>query len=124
MANRKCSRNISFRVTEEEWKRFDELTRIIGKPKGTILRQLIEGFVYQPCPTSEALQYIKQLRYIGNNLNQIARVAQRTGNIDTPFLKELYRQQVEIIDSVENLLFTPITFDIKRIMRSDSQNDE
>ena len=111
-------------MTEEEWKRFDELTRIMGKPKGTILRQLIEGFVYQPCPTSEALQYIKQLRYIGNNINQIARVAQRTGNIDTPFLKELYRQQVEIIDSVEALLFTPITFDIKRMMRSDSQNDE
>lgn len=116
MANRKCSRNIGFRVTEEEWKQFDELTRIMGKPKGTILRQLIEGFVYQPCPTSEALQYIKQLRYIGNNINQIARVAQRTGNIDTPFLKDLYRQQLELIESTDDKLMAPITFDIKKVL--------
>lgn len=118
MANRKRNRNIGFRATEEEWARFDNLSRITGKPKGTILRQLIEGFVYQPCPTSEALQYIKQLRCIGNNINQVARIAQRTGNIDTPLLKDLYRQQLEIIDSVEDLLFTPITFDIKKVMRN------
>ena len=102
MANRKCSRNIGFRMTEEEWKRFDELTRIMGKPKGTILRQLIEGFVYQPCPTSEALQYIKQLRYIGNNINQIARKI-NSGAVRSYNFDEVISNQTEIISILQEI---------------------
>ena len=33
MANRKSTRNIGFRVTEEEWRQFDDFTKIYRKPK-------------------------------------------------------------------------------------------
>ena len=124
MANRKSTRNIGFRVTEEEWRQFDDLTKIYRKPKGTILRQLIQGFVYQPCPSLEAIQCLKQLRYIGNNINQIAHVSQKTGNIDTPLLKDLYRQQLELIESTADKLMAPITFDIRKVLGNDLRNEE
>ena len=124
MGYRKRHRSIAFRVTEEEWKQFDELAKIYRMPKGTILRGLIEGFVYQPCPVDEAIEYIKQLRHIGNNINQIAYVAQKTGNIDTPMLKDQYRQQLEIIAATKRSPSTPVTFDIRKVLGNDLRNEE
>ena len=124
MGYRKRHRSIAFRVTEEEWRQFDELANIYRMPTGTILRGLIEGIVYQPCPVDEAIEYIKQLRHIGNNINQIAYVAQKTGNIDTPLLKDLYRQQLDVIAATKHSLSAPVKFDIKKVLGNDLRNEE
>lgn len=47
MANRKSTRNIGFRVTEEEWRQFDDLTKIYRKPKQKAYR-------------SENMRYLKE----------------------------------------------------------------
>ena len=76
------------------------------------------------CPVDEAIEYIKQLRHIGNNINQIAYVAQKTGNIDTPMLKDLYRQQLEIIAATKRSLSTLGTCDIRKVLENDLRNEE
>ena len=116
MENRKCNKVILFRVTEQEWNDFDQLAKtIMKKPKALILRQLIKGFVYQPSPSEDVIKLLRILTRISNNINQIAYVANKTGNIDAPALAELYRQQIGIISETRDKLTTPISFDLNRI---------
>ena len=51
---------------------------------------------------------IRQMQRIGNNINQIAVVAHKSGNIDAVLYKDNYRQLLELIDQVMDLLQDPV----------------
>ena len=54
------------------------------------------------------IEYLKQIRYIGNNINQLAIIANKTGNIDMVLLKEYYSGQLQEIADVKRILQQPL----------------
>ena len=100
-------RRICTRVTEEEFKAFDEYTAKAKTSKDAYLRGLISGVRLKPAPSEELITVIRQMQRIGNNINQIAMVANKTGNIDVMFYKDNYRQLLESIDRVMDLIQEP-----------------
>ena len=49
---------------------------------------LIKNRIPQPLPSDDFQEVIKQLRKIGNNLNQLTVIAHKTGSIDIMKYKE------------------------------------
>ena len=101
-------RRICTRVTEEEFKAFDEYTAKAKISKDAYLRGLIEGVWLKPAPSEEMIAVIRQMQRIGNNINQIAVVAHKSGNIDAVLYKDNYRQLLKLIDQVMDLLQDPV----------------
>lgn len=106
--NRTRYRRICTRVSEEEFRAFDEYTAKAKLSKDAYLRGLISGVRLKPAPSEELLTVIRQLQRIGNNINQIAVVANKSGHIDTVLYKDNYRQLLELIDQVMDLLQDPV----------------
>ena len=53
-----------------------------GLKEGILLRNLIDNFEPKEKPSEEFYETMQQMRSIGNNLNQIARKANSTGDIN------------------------------------------
>ncbi len=62
-----------------------------GLNKSEFLRTLIRGTELKEKPGEQFYEFMKILRPIGVNMNQIARVANSTGNID----KEYYQKEAD-----------------------------
>lgn len=96
MANRECKNELKIYLNDDEKYILDEKVRLSGiKDKSAFLRQLIlYGFVYD-IDYSDLREYNTTLSKIGNNLNQIAKRMNATGNIyatDVKQVKELMKQ--------------------------------
>lgn len=78
-------RTISFllRLNEAEHVRLMTDVRQTGLSREAYLRALISGYVPRPLPPAEYYEVLRELRAIGNNLNQIAAKAHATGHPDS-----------------------------------------
>ena len=56
------------------------------------------------------IEIIHQLRRIGNNINQLAMIANKTGQMDAVLYRENYRQLMELIEKIMDLIQEPIVF--------------
>jgi len=68
------------------YKEDDELKRkcyLVGLNESELIRNLIMGFAPREKPGKEFYEEIKNLRQIGNNLNQLARYTNTTGILKT-----------------------------------------
>lgn len=77
-------RTISFllRLNEAEHVRLMTDVRQTGLSREAYLRALISGYVPRPLPPAEYYAVLRELRAIGNNLNQLAAKAHATGHPD------------------------------------------
>lgn len=96
MANRERKNELKIYLNDDEKYILDEKVRLSGiRDKSSFLRQLIlYGFVYD-IDYSDLREYNTTLSKIGNNLNQIAKRMNATGNVyatDVKQVKELMRQ--------------------------------
>jgi hypothetical protein len=105
---RKRFRSVCFRLTQEEWEKLDKKVAEMGIPKGTYLRNLASRILLKPIPDEKLIEILKQMRHIGNNINQLTIVANKTGNIDMVLLKDYYERQLQEIAEVKSLLRQPI----------------
>ncbi|MBR3311300.1 MAG: plasmid mobilization relaxosome protein MobC [Solobacterium sp.] len=105
---RKRSRYVGFCMTEEEWLALDKKVTEMGIPKGTYLRNLASRILLKPVPDEKLIEILKQMRHIGNNINQLTIVANKTGSIDMVLLKDYYERQLQEIAEVKSLLRQPI----------------
>lgn len=80
-------------MSEDENEKFMEKIEKSGVSKEVCLRSLISGYAPQSRFPNEYYKMIAELRAIGNNLNQIAMVANCTGEID----KESYKKEVKYL---------------------------
>ena len=80
MKNRKC--RVEFRLSEDELCILNQAVMLSGLSREEYLRTLIKYIIPSNTPSVEFLEVIKQLRMIGNNMNQIAVIAHKTGSID------------------------------------------
>jgi hypothetical protein len=95
-------------MTEEEWLALDKKVTEMGIPKGTYLRNLASRILLKPVPDEKLIEILKQMRHIGNNINQLTIVANKTGSIDMVLLKNYYERQLQEIAEVKSLLRQPI----------------
>ena len=70
-------------LTMEEFARLDANVKKSGLCREPYLRALIEGREVREAPTQEWRKLIGLLSGMGNNLNQLARHAHYTGQMDT-----------------------------------------
>lgn len=80
--NMNRTKEIKIRLDETELIKLNALTKESGRSRESYLRSLINGVV--PCnkPSKEYLEVLSELRHIGTNMNQIARVANKSSYID------------------------------------------
>lgn len=95
---------IEVRLSNEELMFLNSEVAKTGLSREEYLRSLINKVVPANKPTDELVEVIKQLRMIGNNLNQIAVIAYKTSSIDVMKYKhESERLQQEILKIMESI---------------------
>lgn len=87
-------------LNDQEYRAYRSAVKQSGLTQETFLRQLITGYVPRPAPPMDYHRMIRELNSIGNNLNQIAAVANSNGYINI----EEYRQAISALrNSLTNI---------------------
>ena len=83
--------NIKFSLwlNEKEYIKLEKLAKTTGFKKAPLIRNLIMGCEVKPHPPEQLPKLLRELSAIGNNINQIARVANSTGEINYQGLNEI-----------------------------------
>ncbi|MFN3366739.1 MAG: MobC family plasmid mobilization relaxosome protein [Exiguobacterium mexicanum] len=76
-ANRKENRQINFRVSEPEFQRLEQMATDAGMSVPTFCKKKAQGTRMSPPKINKegALEIARQLRAIGNNVNQLSKRA-------------------------------------------------
>ena len=88
-------------LTMDEFARLDANVKKSGLRREPYLRALIEGREVREAPTQEWRKLIGLLSGIGNNLNQLARHAHYTGQMDTEEINKALDEIGETFDHVK-----------------------
>jgi hypothetical protein len=66
----------------------------------TFIRSIINGYDLKEAPPLDYYKVLAELRAIGNNLNQVARVANTTGKIDATYYTENTDKLIHVTDEL------------------------
>lgn len=96
MKLRERSRNKLVRLNAEEYAHLNKQAKESGLSGEALIRSLIMGIDIKPLPADQLNEIRRQLSSIGNNINQIARVANGTGHIDKEDIDAIKTMQAQI----------------------------
>lgn len=74
-----------------------------GLSCSALLRRLVLGLDIRPRPPDEWPELVRQVSAIGNNINQLVRVANSERKVDPETLREVMRLQAAVWEKVRNL---------------------
>ena len=77
-------------------------SQAVGMNASDYIRHLIVGYKPKEKPSEQFYEEIKNIRNIGNNINQIARITNAKGVIDVPHLKKEIDKLDELIIDMKN----------------------
>lgn len=100
-ANRKRKIRISVRLTEEEHRELLKKCELTGLSIEGLVRKLIDGNEIRARPTKEYLKLEKGMAAIGNNINQVAHVA----NLCKCVKSEQIQQLIDMMGDLWDLLW-------------------
>lgn len=98
MQNR--TKEVTFRVTPLEKEHLKTEAVKAGLPIEPFLRRLVLGVDLKPRPPAELTEVLRQLSAIGNNINQIARIANSSG--------EISQADIEYIKTMQSMIWQKI----------------
>lgn len=100
-------------LTDDELEHVNELVKISGINREQYTRMLYRKVIPRPCPSTELLETINQLRRIGTNINQIAYIANATDNINKDYFTSCYEELQDQILNIKNIMLssTPLVID-------------
>ncbi|MDL2287975.1 MobC family plasmid mobilization relaxosome protein [Oscillospiraceae bacterium OttesenSCG-928-F05] len=75
-------------LTQDAMTKLKALCKKSGQSHSSIIRALIDGAAIREMPPIDYHKLISEVRAVGNNINQIARVANTTGNINKTAYEE------------------------------------
>ena len=107
---RKRNYGLHIFLNEEEYLKFTELAKETGLSRSQLFRYIILGFVPVQAPPADYKTLIRELRAVGNNLNQILVIARTNGILNVPDL----RKAISDLREVEMLMREAFTI-IKKI---------
>ena len=105
------------RVTDREYYKVMAVCQQLKITPSRVIRAFLDqgevhATVYENGVNDQTLtllnQIITELKRIGNNINQLAMIANKTGNIDMVLLKEYYSRQLQEIADVKRILQQPL----------------
>lgn len=79
---------IKIRMNLDLLNELNKKVSITGLSREAYVRSLISGYIPRAIPSEDFNKVIKQLRSIGNNLNQITVIANSTGKINNKVYKD------------------------------------
>lgn len=82
-------------------------SQAVGMNASDYIRHLIVGYKPKEKPSQQFYEEIKNIRNIGNNINQIARITNAKGVIDVPHLKKEIDKLDELIIDMKNKYLRP-----------------
>lgn len=99
-------RKLCIRLTEEEKTKLNELKEKTGFTYARVIRMMIlngnRTMVFRSRPSDYAPKIIRELNAIGNNLNQILRIAV-INNVDTEEIKDTVKTVEHLSKEICNL---------------------
>ena len=98
---------ITFRLNRGECDRFKKRVKKSGLSQEAYLRQLIEGCVPRESPPADYFTFMRELRAVGNNLNQIAQKANALGLIDAAHYDEAVGEYRRLVREITAAVILP-----------------
>ena len=92
----KRQKQLTVRFTDEEYAALKGNADIAGMKMEPFVRQLVEGCTIKPRPPDSYVRLSQQVAAIGNNLNQLAHIANATGKVSDHSLQQAQRLMEEI----------------------------
>lgn len=101
--NKMRTRNHRFSVwlNDKELAHLTRQAEITGLKKEPLIRKLIMGADIQPRPPDNIAQLIREINYIGNNINQIAKKVNTESRVSQAQLDEVFQLLGEIYREVK-----------------------
>ena len=106
-ANRKRSNQFIIRLNDQELDHLNTLVAMAKLSRESYIRMLINGVIPRAAPSKELLETTKLLRNIANNINQVARIANRNGSLDTETYQSNYADLLDTIDQIMLMMQAP-----------------
>ena len=100
---RKRMIKISVRLNEQEHTHLKRLSEITGLKMEPLIRKLILGQEIRPRPPENLAALLRQMSAMGNNINQIAKVANSSKFIRSEDIEEIKKMQSELWKVVKNM---------------------
>ncbi|WP_261721491.1 MobC family plasmid mobilization relaxosome protein [Weissella cibaria] len=96
--NRKDSRQINFRVSEQDYLKLSQSAKTLNMSVPAFVKKKAQGarIVAPKIGAEEAQALTRQLAKIGGNLNQLAKNANQGGNVPAQALQELKSEVAHI----------------------------
>ena len=92
---------MTVRLTEREHKYLQRQAANAGLKMEPFIRKLIMGADIQPRPPDNIAQLIREINYIGNNINQIAKKVNTESRVSQAQLDEVFHLLGEIYRDVK-----------------------
>lgn len=89
------------RLTDKEKKQLQRQAENAGLKMEPFIRKLIMGTDIQPRPPDNVVQLIREINYIGNNINQIAKKVNTENYVSQSQLEEILHLLGEIYREVK-----------------------
>lgn len=105
---RKRTYRVEVKFTEEEFNHLMELIKQSKLSRESYIRMLVSGVIPRAAPSKELLETTKLLRNIANNINQVARIANRNGSVDTETYQSNYADLLDTIDQIMLMMQAPV----------------
>lgn len=94
---------ISVRLTEQEHKRLKTNAAACALKMEPYIRKLIAGSEVKARPSNEYVKLLREINAIGNNINQIAHIANAEQHISESKINEVLHLQNEIMRMVRSV---------------------
>lgn len=105
---RKRTYRVEVKFTKEEFNHLMELIKQSKLSRESYIRMLVSGVIPRAAPSKELLETTKLLRNIANNINQVARIANRNGSLDTETYQSNYADLLDTIDQIMLMMQAPV----------------
>ena len=113
---RERNKVVTLRLNEREFYLLNLKVKRYSSSKSAFLRSLIQFINPPPMPSKELLEYIRQLRYIGNNLNQLTIKAHQTGDIHYDEIRSIRDELYRSIRDIKQMISMEHPIDPSRVL--------
>ncbi len=89
-------------LNEKEYENLCRLCKETNLNKGRLIRLLLEGYVPPPAPPVEYNKLIREVRAVGNNINQILFFVNANGILNVPDLKDELKKLRKVEEEIRD----------------------
>ena len=102
---RKRNHRIVFYLNDAEFSAFDEKVKRTSLSREGYIRSMLAGVQIKERPPADVPYLLREIKRIGNNINQILRIANANGFVDAPRL----RSALDDLSKANQLIYTTYT---------------